>query len=83
MDEFEACPLRVRAGSLHLRHEVHEHHRVDAHHQQRHDEHDDGHHGHHAAERLQCGIRGMGGWSVRHGTGIPYFVRIHPRPGAL
>ncbi len=82
MDETEAVNHPVRAGSLHLRHEVHEHHGVDPHNQQQDNQHDHRHYRRDAAERLRCGLH-MSGWSVRHGGGIPCFVRIHSCPGGL
>ena len=85
MDELEAAarPEPMPAGSMHLRHEVHEHDRVDAHDQQEKNQHHHAHHRADAEERLPHGGRRMGGWSVRHGAGIPSFVRIHICPGGL
>ena len=81
MDEFEVVELQeMRTGSLHVRHEVHGHRRVDADHQQGKNQHHYAHDGSRAAERLQ---RGMGGWVIQHRGGIPCFVRKHSCPRGL
>ncbi len=69
------------SGSLHLRHEVHEHYGVDPQRQQGENQYDDRNDRGGVTKGLRRGGLPIDDWSVMHGSGIPGFVRFYSRRG--